>query len=116
MRMPSALRIMEFFALLGGGQKDAGLDGSGRPVARLAILPGLTHYSLSSSPALTTALTPFLDAPMPGACLAAGGGVLRLMVLAPAAVAWLSGGNGGRSTLAMAGRSSVSAGILWLSS
>ena len=58
--------IMEFFDLLGGGQKDAGLDGSGRPVAQLAILPGLTHYNISSSPALATAVTPFLDAPIPG--------------------------------------------------
>jgi pimeloyl-ACP methyl ester carboxylesterase len=58
--------IMEFFGLLGGGQKDAGLDGSGRPVAQLAILPGLTHYNISSSPALATAVTPFLDAPILG--------------------------------------------------
>ncbi|PYY09683.1 MAG: alpha/beta hydrolase [Acidobacteria bacterium] len=57
--------IMEFFGLLGGGQKDAGLDGPGRPVAQLAILPGLTHYNISSSPALATAVTPFLEAPMP---------------------------------------------------
>ena len=57
--------IVEFFSLLGGGQKDAGLDGSGRPVAQLAILPGLTHYNISSSPALATAVTPFLDAPIP---------------------------------------------------
>jgi pimeloyl-ACP methyl ester carboxylesterase len=57
--------IVEFFGLLGGGQKDAGLDGSGRPVAQLAILPGLTHYNISSSPALATAVAPFLDAPMP---------------------------------------------------
>ena len=49
--------IMEFFGLLGGGQKDAGLDGPGRPVAQLAILPGLTHYNISSSPALATAGT-----------------------------------------------------------
>ncbi len=59
--------VMEFFGLLGGGQKDAGLDGSGRPAAQLAILPGLTHYNISSSPALATVVTPFLDAPMPGA-------------------------------------------------
>jgi len=58
--------IVEFFGLLGGGLKDAGLDGSGRPVAELAILPGLTHYNISSSPALATAVSPFLDAAMPG--------------------------------------------------
>jgi len=57
--------IIEFFGLLGGGHKDAGFDGSGRPVAQLAILPGLTHYNISSSPALATAVTPFLEASMP---------------------------------------------------
>ncbi len=55
---------MEFFGLLGGGQKDAGLDGSGRPTAQLAILPGFTHYNILSAPALTEVVTPFLDAPM----------------------------------------------------
>jgi pimeloyl-ACP methyl ester carboxylesterase len=59
--------MVEFFGLLGGGNKDAGLDGSRRPVTRLAILPGLTHYNIGSAPALATAVTPFLDAPMPGA-------------------------------------------------
>ena len=56
---------MEFFALLGGGQRDAGLDSSGRPTARLAILPGMTHYDVLSFPALAGLVTPFLDAPMP---------------------------------------------------
>ena len=53
--------------LLGGGHRDAGLDGSGRPVAQLAILPGLTHYNISSFLALATAVNPFLDAAVPGA-------------------------------------------------
>jgi len=57
--------IVEFYGLLGGGQKDAGFDGSKRPVNQLAILPGLTHYNISASPALSAAVTPFLDAPMP---------------------------------------------------
>lgn len=56
--------IVEFFGLLGGGQKDAGLDGSGRPAAQLAILPGLTHYTISASPALAPVVAPFLDAPL----------------------------------------------------
>jgi pimeloyl-ACP methyl ester carboxylesterase len=59
--------IMEFFALLGGGNRDAGLDGSGRPTAQLAILPGVTHYDILSFPALAALVTPFLDAPMPDA-------------------------------------------------
>lgn len=54
--------VIEFFGLLGGGQKDAGLDGSGRPANQLAILPGLTHYNTSSAPVLTTVVAPFLDA------------------------------------------------------
>ncbi|GAB3981375.1 alpha/beta hydrolase [Actinoallomurus acanthiterrae] len=57
--------IVEFFALLGGGLRDAGWDGSGRPTARLAILPGTTHYDISTSPALPAAVVPFLDAPLP---------------------------------------------------
>jgi pimeloyl-ACP methyl ester carboxylesterase len=56
---------VEFFELLGGGQADAGWDGSGMSNARLAILPGTTHYDIFSSPALAFAVTPFLDAPMP---------------------------------------------------
>src|SRR5262249_31335887 len=57
--------IMDFYRLLGGGQKDAGWDGSGRPAAQLAIVPGTTHYNILSSPALTAIVTPMLDAPAP---------------------------------------------------
>src|SRR5207302_808180 len=32
---------VELFGLLGGGKRDGGWDGSGRPKSRLAILPGL---------------------------------------------------------------------------
>src|SRR5256886_17669474 len=35
---------VELFGLLGGGKRDGGWDGSGRPTSRLAILPGQTHY------------------------------------------------------------------------
>ena len=58
---------VQLFELLGGGKKDGGWDGSGMSNARLAILPGLTHYSIFSSPALPASVMPFLDAPMPGA-------------------------------------------------
>jgi pimeloyl-ACP methyl ester carboxylesterase len=54
--------IVEFFALLGGGLRDAGWDGAHRPVARLAVLPGQTHYDVSVSPALAPAVIGFLDA------------------------------------------------------
>lgn len=56
---------VEFFELLGGGQRDAGWDKSGMPNSRLAILPATTHYDIFSSPALAAAVIPFLDAPMP---------------------------------------------------
>ena len=56
---------VEFFELLGGGQRDANWDGSGMPNSRLAVLPGTTHYDIFSSPALAAAAIPFLDAPMP---------------------------------------------------
>ncbi len=55
---------VEFFELLGGGKRDAGWDGSGMSNARLAILPGTTHYNIFTSPLLATVVIPFLDAPM----------------------------------------------------
>lgn len=57
--------IMEFFKLFGGGQRDAGLDGSRRPGAQLAILPGTTHYDILFYPSLAAIVTGFLDSPMP---------------------------------------------------
>src|SRR6266576_1169503 len=56
---------VELFGLLGGGQRDGGWDGSGRPKSRLAILPGLTHYTMFSAPALAATVIPFLDEPAP---------------------------------------------------
>jgi pimeloyl-ACP methyl ester carboxylesterase len=56
---------VEFFELLGGGQRDVNWDGSGMSNSRLAILPGTTHYDIFSSPALVAAVIPFLDSPMP---------------------------------------------------
>jgi pimeloyl-ACP methyl ester carboxylesterase len=55
---------VHFFELLGGGLKDGGWDRSGISTARLAILPGLTHYNVFSSPALVSATLLFLDAPI----------------------------------------------------
>jgi hypothetical protein len=51
---------VEFFALLGGGQRDAGFDGSGMTPHRLAILPGVTHYDINAVPALSATVLPFL--------------------------------------------------------
>jgi len=53
---------VEFFKLLGGGQRDGGWDGSGISKARLAFLPGATHYNICAQPALVATVAPFLDA------------------------------------------------------
>ena len=52
---------VQFFELLGGGKKDGGWDGSGMAQARLAILPGITHYNIFSSPALASTVSLFLN-------------------------------------------------------
>ncbi len=51
---------VEFFGLLGGGKRDGGWDGSGRPKSRLAILPGLTHYNIFADPFMVAVALPFL--------------------------------------------------------
>ena len=53
----------EVFKLLGGGLRDGGWMGEGRPDGghALAILPGLTHYNIFSSPLFAEATLAFLD-------------------------------------------------------
>ena len=58
----SPAHIAEFYALLGGGLRDGNWDGSTRPAARLAILPGHVHTDLVPAPDLAPAVIPFLDA------------------------------------------------------
>ena len=53
--------IVEFYKLLGGGQRDAGLDGSLRSPNRLAIIPNTTHYTLLGSAAVTQFASAFLE-------------------------------------------------------
>jgi hypothetical protein len=53
--------IVEFYGLLGGGQRDAGWDGTRRSASQLAILPGATHYNIISSPLFAAAVVPFLE-------------------------------------------------------
>ena len=53
--------MAEFYGLLGGGKKDAGWDRSGMSAARLAVLPGATHYDILTSPVLPVALAQFLE-------------------------------------------------------
>ena len=52
---------VEMFELLGGGQQDAGWDGSGAPRNRLAILPGVTHYNMGVASALAPTALAFLE-------------------------------------------------------
>jgi pimeloyl-ACP methyl ester carboxylesterase len=56
---------VEIFKLLDGGLRDGGWMGEGRPKGghALAILPGLTHYNLGSSPLFAAVIVAFLDQP-----------------------------------------------------
>jgi pimeloyl-ACP methyl ester carboxylesterase len=56
---------VEIFKLLDGGLRDGGWMGEGRPKGghALAILPGLTHYNIFSSPLLAAVTLAFLDDP-----------------------------------------------------
>jgi pimeloyl-ACP methyl ester carboxylesterase len=56
---------VEAFKLLDGGLRDGGWMGEGRPKGghALAILPGLTHYNLGTSPLFVAVTLDFLDAP-----------------------------------------------------
>jgi pimeloyl-ACP methyl ester carboxylesterase len=57
--------LVEAFALLDGGLRDGGWMGEGRPKGghALAILPGLQHYNIFSSPLTAETILAFLDAP-----------------------------------------------------
>lgn len=52
--------VVEFWKALGGGQRDAGLDGSLRPASQLAIVPGTTHHTLVVDPMLPQVVERFL--------------------------------------------------------
>lgn len=49
-----------FYKLIGGGQRDAGLDGSLRSPNQLAIIPNTTHYNIMSAPTVIADATAFL--------------------------------------------------------
>ncbi|WP_423069156.1 alpha/beta fold hydrolase [Devosia sp. CN2-171] len=53
--------VARFFELLGGGLQDALWDGSGMNANRLAILPGVTHYTMMTEPRLAATALEFLD-------------------------------------------------------
>jgi pimeloyl-ACP methyl ester carboxylesterase len=52
--------MIEFWKALGGGQRDAGIDGSLRPANELAIVPNTTHYTLPVEPMLSEIVGRFL--------------------------------------------------------
>ncbi len=53
--------MVEFYKLLGGGQRDAGWQREHMSKNRLAILPNVTHYELFMAPELVPTVLPFLD-------------------------------------------------------
>ena len=52
--------MIEFYKRLGGGQRDAGFDGSLRSANRFAVIPNTTHYNILGSPAVMQFATDFL--------------------------------------------------------
>jgi len=52
--------IVHMYKLFGGGQRDGGLDGSGRSPNQLAIVPNTTHYTLNSA-AVAATVAGFVD-------------------------------------------------------
>jgi pimeloyl-ACP methyl ester carboxylesterase len=52
--------MVEFWKALGGGQRDAGLDGSLRPASQFAIVPNTTHHTLVVDPMLPKIVERFL--------------------------------------------------------
>ena len=57
--------VIEFYKLLGGGQRDAGWQREHIAKNRLAILPNVTHYDMLEAPELVRTVRPFLDGPRP---------------------------------------------------
>ena len=53
--------VMEFYKLLGGGQKDAGWMRQDMARNRLAIVPNVTHYEMATAPAFVPTVLPFLN-------------------------------------------------------
>lgn len=54
--------MIEFWKALGGGQRDAGIDGSQRPANQFAIVPNTTHYTIAVEPRLPAIVDRFLGA------------------------------------------------------
>jgi hypothetical protein len=60
----STRHIADFYALLGGGLRDPGWEGEPQfSRARLAIVPGYTHYNFSQGPDMARVIENYLDHP-----------------------------------------------------
>jgi pimeloyl-ACP methyl ester carboxylesterase len=60
----SMRHIAEFFALFDGGVRDAGWEGKPRYArARLAIVPGYTHYNFGQGPDMARVIEAYLEQP-----------------------------------------------------
>jgi pimeloyl-ACP methyl ester carboxylesterase len=60
----SMRHIAEFYALFDGGVRDAGWEGTPRLArARLAIVPGYTHYNFGMGPDVARVIEAYLDQP-----------------------------------------------------
>ena len=60
----SMRHIAEFFELFGGGVRDAGWEGEPKYArARLAIVPGYTHYNFGQGPDIARVIEAYLDQP-----------------------------------------------------
>lgn len=53
--------MVQFYQLLGGGQKDAGWNREQMPANRLAVIPDKTHYEIGVAPEMIQAVLPFLN-------------------------------------------------------
>lgn len=53
--------VIQFYQMLGGGQRDAGWQREHMSRNRLAVLPDLTHYEMFMAPALFRTALPFLN-------------------------------------------------------
>jgi pimeloyl-ACP methyl ester carboxylesterase len=62
----SQAHIAEFFALLGGGTTEPGWQNTKFTKARLAVVPGYSHYNFASAPEIGPIVDKFLTAPISG--------------------------------------------------
>ncbi len=67
----SQRHVAEFFALLGGGITEPGWQNTKFTRARLAIIPGYSHYNLGTAPELGPVVDKFLTDPLAGSTSAA---------------------------------------------